>query len=166
MSKAIFLDRDGVINKKAKEHDYIKNWDEFTLLADVPAAIRLIKDRGYLVIVISNQRGVARSIMTAGAVNKIHKNLNRLLKQHGAKIDAFYWCGHDYEDRCECRKPSPGLVLQAAQDFDIDIKSSWLVGDSEHDRMCARSVGVRYKIIETDGSLMQAVKDIFEDEQR
>lgn len=79
MNEAIFLDRDGVINKTVKEHDYIKNWDEFTLLADVPAAIKSIKDRGYLVIVISNQRVVAKGLMTAESVNIIHENLNRLL---------------------------------------------------------------------------------------
>jgi len=164
MNKAIFLDRDGVINKKAEEHDYIKNLDEFTLLTDVPAAIKLIKNQGYLVIIISNQRGVAKGIMTTEAVNKIHEKLNRLLRQYGVKIDAFYWCGHDYEDRCECRKPSPGLILRSVKDFDIDIRNSWLIGDSEHDKMCAINAGVKYKIIETDGSLMQAVKEIFNDE--
>lgn len=164
MSRAIFLDRDGVINKKAKEHDYIKNWDEFTLLADVPAAIKLIKDRGYLVIVISNQRGVARGIMTAEAVNKIHKNLNRLLKQHGTKIDAFYWCGHDYEDRCTCRKPAPGLILKASQELYVDLRKSWFIGDSKQDQECAANAGVRFKMISTDGSLLEAVREIFVNE--
>lgn len=160
MNKAIFLDRDGVINKKAKEHDYIKSWDEFTLLPDVAAAIKLIHKLGYLVIVISNQRGVARGIMTTEAVNKIHEKLNRLLRQYGAKMNAFYWCGHDYEDQCECRKPSPGLILKAAKDFDIDLKNSWLIGDSENDRLCAEDAGARAKIIPTDSSLLTAIQEI------
>lgn len=153
--KAIFLDRDGVINKKPKEHDYVKKWEEFELLPGVDKAITLIKQSGYLAVVVTNQRGVARKMMTHEDVQEIHVKLNEKV---GNQIDAFYCCFHDEHEECECRKPKPGLLHKAAAELKIDIKRSWMIGDSVTDIECGFTAGTKVSLLETDGDLLQAVK--------
>lgn len=159
MQKAIFLDRDGVINKKPPEHDYVKSWQEFHLLPDVPEALRLVKDKGFLLIIISNQRGVARGLMTTETVDGIHKRLNSLLENHRTKIDEFYYCPHEH-NQCRCRKPSPNMVLRAVKDFNVDLKESWMIGDSETDQQTGINAGVKTRLIPPNGSLLKAVEEI------
>lgn len=160
MKKAVFLDRDGVINKKPPEQDYVKKWDEFFMLSDVENAIKKIKNAGYLVIVITNQRGVARGLMTEETVNGIHESINRELARFGTSIDAFYWCKHNYDDKCDCRKPAPGLILKAAKDLDIDIGKSIFIGDTKTDEECGKNAGIKTYIMPTDGSLLEAIENI------
>ena len=162
MAKAFFLDRDGVLNKNAPKHDYIKNWSEFILLPKVVEAIKLIKDFGYIIVVISNQRGIARGLMTVDDVQDIHNNLNKLLQENNTKIDAFYFCPHDYVDNCECRKPKAGMVCQAVKDFDITLSDSWLIGDSDTDIWVAETMKIKFLKIKTNGDLFGAVRLIFE----
>lgn len=158
--KAVFLDRDGVINKKPPEHDYVKNLQEFHLLPDVQAGLKFIKNKEYLAVIISNQRGIARGMVTTEVIEKIHNQLNEFLKQDGTSIDAFYWCGHDYKDKCTCRKPAPGLILKASRELHVDLRKSWFIGDSKQDQECAANAGVRFKMMSTDGSLLEAVKEM------
>lgn len=160
MNKAIFLDRDGVINKKPPEHDYVKKWDEFVWLPDSKKAIKLMNEKGWLVIIISNQRGIARGLMTEHDVKDINKHMQKDLLRIGAKIDRFYWCGHDYSDNCDCRKPKPGLIIRAARDFDIDLESSWMIGDGDDDIQAGKAAGCKTLKIKTDGSLLSAVAKI------
>lgn len=160
MRKAVFLDRDGVINRKPPEQDYVKKWEEFFMLPDVEKAIKKIKDEGYLVIVITNQRGVARGIMTEETVNSIHANINRELGESGTSIDAFYWCKHNYDDKCDCRKPAPGLILRATKDLDIDIAQSFYVGDTKADEECGKNANIKTYIMPTDGSLLKTIAQI------
>lgn len=155
MKKAVFLDRDGVINRKPQEHDYVKSAREFFLLAGSSEAIRLLKEKEYLVVVITNQRGIARGLMTKETVDEIHKIIS--------DADAFYICPHDYKDNCLCRKPKPGLIIEAANDLNIDLNKSIMIGDSENDRKAALKAGISEKnifIIPTNGSLYQAVKTL------
>jgi D-glycero-D-manno-heptose 1,7-bisphosphate phosphatase len=159
MNKALFLDRDGIINQKAPEQDYIKSWREFKILPNVPEAIKLAKDHSWLIIAISNQRGIARGLMSKKTVDSIHRRLNEELEKIGTGIDRFYYCPHNYNE-CQCRKPAPGLVLEAIKDFSIDPSKSWLIGDSESDRLCGERAGVKTKIIPVDGSLLEAIKEI------
>lgn len=158
--RAIFLDRDGVINKQPAEHDYVKNWEEFIWLPTSKEAIKLINQKGFLAIVISNQRGVARGLMTVKDVDDVNEKMQKDLAKIGAKLDAVYWCGHDYSDNCDCRKPAPGLILQAAKDFNIDLSNSWVVGDSNDDIQAGKAVGCKTLKIKTNGSLLDAVKKI------
>lgn len=157
MRKAVFLDRDGVINRKPPEQDYVKKWEEFFMLPDVEKAIKKIHDAGYLTIVITNQRGVARGLMTEETVNDIHARINKELEPFGATIDAFYWCKHNYDDNCECRKPKPGLILKAAKELDINLAQSFYIGDTKTDEECGKAAGVRTIIMPTDGSLSDAI---------
>lgn len=157
-SKAIFLDRDGVLNFQPKLHDYVKSWQEFKWIPKAKEAIKAINDAGYLTVVISNQRGVARGLMRKEDVEDIHNHMQADLKRIGAKVDGFYFCGHDYSDECECRKPKPGLILQAANDFNIDLKRSSLIGDDDNDVEAGKKAGCRVIKIKTNGSLLLAVK--------
>ena len=145
--KAIFLDRDGVINKKAADGDYIKSWDEFEFLPRVKEAIRRLNKSGFLVIIASNQRGIARGLMTEDDLKEIHTKMQQELAKEGAKIDGIYYCPHDIEDHCGCRKPEPGLLLKAAREHDIDLSQSWMIGDRETDIEAGKRAGCRTILI-------------------
>ena len=153
--RAVFLDRDGVINRQPPDHQYVKSAEEFAILPESLAAISFIRTRGYLVIVITNQRGIARGLMTRESVEQIHKKLEN--------IDAFYICPHNYEEKCACRKPQPGLIKDAVIDFDIDLKESFMIGDSEIDYQAALNAGIPEKnvrIIPHNSSLLKIVKTL------
>ena len=141
--RAVFLDLDGVINEPAPPGEYIRNWGEFRLLPNVADWIRLFNALDLLVIVVTNQRGVALGRMTAGDVEDIHRRMREELAAQGARIDDVLWCPHQ-EGACECRKPRPGLVYQARDRWDIDLDASLLIGDSERDRELARVCGMRF----------------------
>jgi len=160
MNKAVFLDRDGVINKKPRMHDYAKSWEEFELLPTVIEALKYVKSLGYIVVVVTNQRGVSRGLVEETTVDDIHNKLNSILKKHGAGVDAFYFCPHDYEDKCDCRKPAPGLILQAAKELDIDLRQSILIGDTKEDMQCGTAAGVKTYLMDTDADLLQVVKSV------
>lgn len=139
--KAIFLDRDGTINKYV---GFLRNIDEFELLPGVEEAIKKINESGYLAIVVTNQPVIARGEVTIDELNEIHKKLETELGYKGAYIDGLYYCPHHphkgYEGEipelkidCECRKPKPGMLLKAAEDFNIELSQSWMIGDGEND---------------------------------
>ncbi len=157
MSKrAIFLDRDGVINV---EKNFVLSPDKIELYPFSASAIRKIKEAGYLAIVITNQSAVARNYLTIEQLQDIHGELKNQLKKEGARLDAIYFCPHkekldeevnnsEYILDCECRKPKAGMLYRAAKDFDIDLKNSYLIGDSERDiiagiRAGCTTIGVR-----------------------
>jgi len=145
--RAVFLDRDGVINKKAPEGDYIKSWDEFEFLPSVKTAIRKLNENGFLVIIVSNQRGIARGLMTEEDLKEIHRKMKEELAEVRAVIDGIYYCPHDLDDHCNCRKPKPGLLLKAAREHDIDLGRSWMVGDHESDIEAGKRAGCKTILI-------------------
>jgi D-glycero-D-manno-heptose 1,7-bisphosphate phosphatase len=142
MNRAVFLDRDGVINRKL-ENDYVKSWDEFQFLPCVIEAIKAINEKGYLVIVVTNQRGIAKGLMTEKDLKAIHRRMLKELKKHGARIDDIFYCPHDNSDNCSCRKPKPGMLLQAQKKWDIDFAQSYIIGDSNSDLEAGQQVGCR-----------------------
>ncbi len=160
--KIIFLDRDGVINKKAGKADYIKNANEFELLPGVAEAIGSLKDSGFTVIIITNQPGVARGVMSEKDLSDIHEKMQKLL--HGA-IDAVYTCIHGWDDGCNCRKPKAGLFFDAADDLKIDLTKSFYIGDDERDLIAGETASCRTIKIEsnTDG-LLEASNSILSGE--
>jgi D-glycero-D-manno-heptose 1,7-bisphosphate phosphatase len=138
----VFLDRDGVLNRKLPEGRYVASWDDFHLLPGVPQAIASLNRAGLRVVVVSNQRGIALGLHTAADVLAIHAKLQTLLQQSGAHLDAFYFCPHD-NNECNCRKPLPGLFEQAQADFpEIAAESSAMVGDSLSDIEFGRRLGM------------------------
>jgi len=149
--KAVFLDRDGTINKYV---GFLRNIDDFELLPGVAEAIRKIEALGYLVIVITNQPVIARGEVTVQYLQEIHNKMETLLGMEGAYLDAIYYCPHHphkgYEGEvselkidCNCRKPKPGMILKAAEDFNIDLNNSWIVGDGENDIKAGKAAGCK-----------------------
>ena len=169
--KAIFLDRDGTINKYV---GFLRNIDDFELLPNVAEAIKQINRSGYLAIVITNQPVIARGEVTFAELDEIHNKMETLLGNDGAYLDGIYFCPHHPDSGfegevaelkivCDCRKPKPGMLIQAAKDFNIDLEQSYMIGDGEHDRGAGEAAGCKTKIIPTDGDLLKAVNEILED---
>lgn len=153
--KAIFLDRDGTINKHV---GFLRSIDEFELIPGVAEAIRKINNSGYLAIVVTNQPVIARGEVTVSELQLTHNKMETLLGAEGAYLDAVYYCPHHphkgYEGEipelkidCECRKPKPGMLLKAADDFNIDLSNSWMIGDGENDIKAGKAAGCKTALI-------------------
>ena len=141
--QTVFLDRDGVLNEKAPEGQYVSHWRDFRVLDGVPEAVALLNRAGKRVIVVTNQRGVALGLYTVADVQALHAKFAQLLEQQNARIDAFYICPHD-RGECTCRKPLPGLFEQAIADFpEISAAESVMVGDSLVDIEFGRQLGMK-----------------------
>lgn len=158
LNKAVFLDRDGVINRK--RDDYVKNVNEFVILEGVPEAIKLLNKKNFLVIVITNQSAVNRGLLTHEGLAKIHDFMKNQLGKHGAIINAIYYCPHRPEESCKCRKPKTELVELAIKEHSIDLKSSWFIGDSESDILTAKKIGIQAIKIENNSTLLKAIDQI------
>ncbi|MEO8593020.1 MAG: HAD family hydrolase [Candidatus Solibacter sp.] len=141
--RCVFLDRDGVINVKAKPSEYIRTWEEFHFLPGIVDWIRLFNLLDLLVIVVTNQRGVARGLMTADDVAEIHRRMTGQIAAQGGRIDDIFCCPHE-EGACSCRKPRPGMVLEACDRWNIDLSGSLLIGDSDSDEQLALACGLRF----------------------
>lgn len=147
-SKAVFLDRDGTLNV---EKGYVYHNEDWEWIPGAIDAIVAFKNAGFLVIVISNQAGIARGYYAEADVIKLHAWMNEELKKHGAVIDGFYFCPHhpEYSGECECRKPMPGMLYEAKRDFDIDFGRSWLIGDKVSDIHAGWAAGVKSILVLT-----------------
>jgi D-glycero-D-manno-heptose 1,7-bisphosphate phosphatase len=143
MKKAAFLDRDGVINRKPPEGEYVTRWEEMQFLPGVPEAIALLRGVGYCVFVVSNQRCVAKGLLTQHELELIHQRMCQELADAGAEITKVYYCPHEKQPPCSCRKPAPGMLLTAAQVHGLDLTSSWMIGDSDVDVAAGRNAGCR-----------------------
>ena len=153
---AVFLDRDGVINRN--RDDYVKDVDEMEILPGVPKAINLLNTMNFKVVIISNQSAVSRGLITIEKLLEIHEFLKKELLQNNAKIDGIYFCPHRPDDSCDCRKPKPTLILKAAKDLGINLSESYMIGDRESDMIAAEKAGVKFIPIETDGNLLKVVR--------
>jgi D-glycero-D-manno-heptose 1,7-bisphosphate phosphatase len=154
MRRCLFLDRDGVINEAPPEGEYIRSWEEFRLLPEVVSWIRLFKAAGYLAIVITNQRGIALGRMTQVDLMTLHERMRAELAAQGAPLDDVFFCPHA-EGACDCRKPQPGMVVQAQRKWDIDLAGSLLVGDGQRDRLLAECCGIPFVLVR-DGRVVGA----------
>ena len=162
MNGVVFLDRDGVINA---DIGYLWRREDFVWIPGAPAAIRLFNERGRPVVVVTNQSGVARGYYSEQDVESLHRWMNAELNKQGARIDAFYFCPHhpdgaipEYTRVCDCRKPQPGMLLQAMEDWRADPAKSVLIGDKESDVAAAAAAGIRGYLF--DGkNLLEFVED-------
>lgn len=140
--KAVFIDRDGVLNRDPGAEYYVRTWERFAFLPRTAEALAALKGAGYRLYVVSNQSGVARGDVSAAELARITENMKEALRKHGASLDGVYYCRHDDADRCACRKPKTGLFTEAAQAGGIDLASSYNVGDSERDIVAGKSLGL------------------------
>jgi len=138
---AVFLDRDGVINRKAPDGRYITTVRDFAFLPAVTECVKRLNHAGFPVIIITNQRGVATG--SIAALQEIHDRMLYEFAKAGALISDVYVCPHDYSDGCECRKPLPGMLLKAAADHSLDLAGSWMIGDSDSDVQAGKAAGCR-----------------------
>jgi histidinol-phosphate phosphatase family protein len=161
MNKAAFLDRDGVIFEKAPADQYITCWEEVRFLPRVEEGIVLLNRAGFRLIVVSNQRCVAKGLVTMAAVEDMHGRMCRSLARAGARIDAVYYCPHEKYPPCECRKPQPGMLLKAARIHGIDLGQSWMVGDSDSDVEAGKSAGCKTVRLVQPGEAARGGADLF-----
>lgn len=163
MNKAVFFDRDGVLNIDTINLYKIADW---VWIDGAREAIKFCNDAGYLAILITNQSGIARGLFTEDDVDKLHDFVQAELKKFGAHLDGVYVCPHHvegtvepYNVECDCRKPKPGLILRACEDFDIDPKQSYMIGDKQRDVDAGLNAGCKGYLF--DGkNLLDAVKDM------
>jgi rfaE bifunctional protein nucleotidyltransferase chain/domain len=175
MEKAVFLDRDGVL---IEDTGYPHLIEEMKILPGASEAIKRLKKAGYLIVIVSNQSGIARGLFTEKEMEEFNRKLVYQLRKEGATIDAIYFCPHHPEGKvkkhkksCECRKPKPGMLLKAAREHMISLQNSWMIGDKEDDIAAGKAVGCKTIKIDkkagTDFSaktLLEAVEIIFENE--
>ena len=174
--KAVFLDRDGTLNKYV---GFQRNIDDFELIDGVAEAVTKINASGYLAIVVTNQPVIARGEMTVPQLKEIHNKMETLLGGEGAYLDGLYYCPHhphkgydgevpELKIECECRKPKPGMLLKAADEYNIDLGNSWMVGDGENDVKAGKAAGCKTALIGegdfgqdmTVGSLLEFVQKV------
>ena len=140
--RAVFMDRDGTLNV---EKHYLHRPEDWEWLPGVPEGLARLAAGGYRLVVVSNQSGIARGYYAAEAVERLHEFVNRALSARGARIERFLFCPHgpDEEPPCECRKPSPGMMLRAAREMGLDLAASWMVGDKRVDVEAGLAAGCR-----------------------
>lgn len=163
LRKAAFIDRDGVINE---ERNYVHRIEDFVLLPGVPEGLALLQNAGYLLIIVTNQAGIARGYYDEPTMNALHSHMKAVLAAEHVHIDAVYHCPHHpqgsvamYACDCTCRKPAPGMLLKAATDFNIDLSQSLLIGDKISDIEAAERAGVpRTVLVESGHSISAATR--------
>lgn len=152
MKRAVFLDRDGTINI---EKEYLYRSADFEFIPGAVEAIRLFNQAGIMVVVVTNQSGVARGFYTEDDVENLHRHISTILKSFGAHVDAWLYCPHHPDGRgsyalpCNCRKPLPGMLQEAARRYDIDLETSTMIGDKRADIEAGKAAGCRTLLVRT-----------------
>lgn len=140
MPRFVLLDRDGVINRRVM-NGYVTTWAEFVFMPDALEGLRFLAQHGYVGIVISNQAGVGKGLIIPSALEEMTRQFVQEVERYGGRIVGVYYCPHRPEDDCECRKPKPGLLLQAQREHRFAFAETFMIGDSESDVLAARAVG-------------------------
>ncbi len=147
MNKAVFLDRDGVINA---DHGFVHTVEKFEFLPRVTEALSKLADSEYMIIVITNQSGIGRGLYETGDFEKVMDYMENELAGEGIAIDDTYFCPHNPDEDCECRKPKPKMILDAAKAHNIDLSKSWMIGDKNADVMCGKNAGCKSIFVKTE----------------
>ena len=158
-NKAVFLDRDGVINR-LELGKYVLSWPEFEFLEGAIEAIAELSNAGYMIFIITNQSPIGRGMLTEEGLEVIHNNMLFEIEQGGGTVEAVFHCPHAPDDRCGCRKPETGLFDRVNEKYDIDYRNSWFIGDFESDRQVAERVGLRFILAKGPGGLKRAAGEI------
>jgi histidinol-phosphate phosphatase family protein len=156
----VILDRDGVLNRKPPQASYVRSWDEFEWITGAKEAIALLTQHGYRLIVVSNQAGIGRGVMSEEDLARVHERMLAEVAESRGAIEAIYHCPHDWNDGCECRKPRPGMLLQAQRDFDLNLSRVVFLGDDERDAQAADAAGCRSLLVSSDKSLLDLAREL------
>jgi D-glycero-D-manno-heptose 1,7-bisphosphate phosphatase len=149
MFPAIFLDRDGVLIENRS--DYVRNWSQVQIIPKIIDALTSNTVKNYKIIIVTNQSAVGRGLITLETARNINQKLVRVIEKHQGHIHGVYMCPHDPSAQCSCRKPKPGLILQAANDLSLDLDRSWMIGDAWSDLLAGRAAGVHQVAIVKTG---------------
>ncbi len=144
---AVFLDRDGVIIQNRP--DYVKTWDDVDFVPGAFSALSRLATSRYAIVMVTNQSAVGRGIISGDQAHAINRRLIAEIEAHSGRLDAAYMCPHAPDDRCECRKPAPGMLRRAALELDIDLTGSWMVGDAATDLAAAKAAGAQGLLVLT-----------------
>lgn len=156
--KTVFLDRDGVINRDSEF--YIKCWEEFEFLPGSLDAIHLLTRNGFSIFIVTNQSAIGRKFMPMEELNRIHRNMQAAILEHGGKIRDIFFCPHLPEAACNCRKPKPGLIESATEKYNLDLNKAVLVGDSAKDILCAQNAGCGKSVLVLTGNGKKAIETL------
>jgi len=160
---AVILDRDGVLNRKPPRAQYVRSWNEFEWLPGAKEALQRLKTAGFRVVVVSNQAGIARGAMTEADLLDIHRRMVRETVQAGGRIDVIYYCPHNWDEGCECRKPRPGMLFQAQRDLNLDLSRTPFVGDDERDAQAADAAGCPSVLVSEQKTLLEVVGQLLQE---
>ncbi|MBI1975598.1 MAG: HAD-IIIA family hydrolase [Candidatus Vogelbacteria bacterium] len=158
--KVLFLDRDGVINRKPKRAEYITSWEQFEFLPEAVSSLKSLRDCGYEMYIISNQAGIARGAMSEGELDTIHHAMAMTLEKDGVAFGGVYYCPHGWDDGCECRKPRPGMFFRAAREHHINLTRAIFVGDDERDKAAGVAAGCRTILVDAEKGIQAALKEL------
>ena len=147
----MFLDRDGTLNVRPGEHEYVTSEADFVWLPGAAEGAARLARAGYVLTVVSNQRGVARGLVRPSVLGRIEEIIQDELARYGCSITAFRYCMHDLDDACDCRKPKPGMILRLARELDLDLVDSWMIGDSPTDIRTGQAAGCRTALLADSG---------------
>jgi D-glycero-D-manno-heptose 1,7-bisphosphate phosphatase len=149
MHPAIFLDRDGVLIENRA--DYVRDWSQVVVFPEAIRALAGLAQKKYKIVIVTNQSAVGRNLISLEIAREINNRLVEVIHQSGGRVDGIYMCPHKPEDGCTCRKPQPGLLLQAAGELSLDLHASWMIGDAWSDLLAGQSAGVRGAILVRTG---------------
>lgn len=164
--KFVFLDRDGTINQRPPKACYVEKVSDFVWLDGAKEAIKKLNDGRYMVFIVSNQPGIARRNLTEERLEQIHNKMLKDLAEIGAHIDRIYYCPHNWDEGCYCRKPNPGMLYQAQREYSLNLSKGILIGDDERDIEAARRAGVKGIMINEENTLLKIVDHILNEERK
>ncbi len=159
---AVILDRDGVLNRKPPQAHYVLTWRDWTWCSGALQALRLLREAGYRVIIASNQPGIGRGFMSEAELAAIHDRMKQDVAQAGGRIDAIYYCPHNWDAGCECRKPKPGLLYQAQREFHLDLTCTPFIGDDERDAAAAAAAECPFVRVTEGRSLLDIAQHLLQ----
>lgn len=156
----LILDRDGVLNERPPQADYVRSPEDFRWLPGAKEALAELSRAGYRVIVVSNQAGIGRGVMSEEDLERVHARMREEAAAAGGRIDAIFYCPHDWEDGCDCRKPRPGMLFQAQRELQLDLSRTPFIGDDERDGEAARAAGSPYLSVDDSTTLHDHVRSL------
>lgn len=158
--KVLFLDRDGVINRKPPKAEYVRSWKQFEFLPEAISSLKTLCRHGYELYIITNQAGIARGLMNERDLEDIHSRMKRELKLHDVEIRGIYYCPHGWDEGCDCRKPKPGLFFQASRDHHLDISKAVYIGDDDRDMEAGNAAGCRTYLLDKNRNFSSIVAEL------